>query len=116
MFAAGRAPDAFVFANGVNGIEFDDSPSSSVLNSDVRNNGQHGVSLDNSSGMYLSANLIQGNTEDGLRLQNCDNGAIRYNQADNNGSCSANQDAASTGNSWMGNTLQNWCGAVPNPH
>lgn len=111
-----RIQYALVFANGVNGIEFDDSPNSSVLNSDVRNNGQHGVSLDDSSGIYVSANVIQGNTEDGLRLQDCDNGTIRYNQADNNGSCNANQDAASTGNSWTGNTLQNWCDTVPNAH
>jgi parallel beta-helix repeat protein len=111
-----RIQYGFVFANGVNGIEFDDSPSSSVLNNEVLNNGQHGVSLDNSSGIYISANVIQGNVEDGLRLQNCDTGTLRYNQVDNNGVCNADQDAASTGNSWTGNTLQNWCGTVPNPH
>ena len=111
-----RIQYAFVFANGVNGIEFDDSPNSSVLNSEVQNNGQHGVSLDNSAGIYISANVIQGNVEDGLRLQNCDLGTIRNNQVDNNGSCNANQDAASTGNSWTGNTLQTWCDTVPNSH
>lgn len=111
-----RIQYGFVFANGVNGIEFDDSPGSSVLNNEVLNNGQHGVSLDVSSAIYISANVIQGNVENGLRLQNCDNGTIRYNQVDNNGVCNANQDAASVGNTWTGNTLQNWCGTVPNPH
>lgn len=111
-----RIQYAFVFANGVNGIEFDDSPGAGVLNSEVLNNGQHGISLDNSSAVYISANLIQGSIQNGLRLQNCDSGTIRYNQVDNNGTCNANQDAASTGNTWTGNTLQNWCGTVPNPH
>lgn len=111
-----RIQYAFVFANGVNGIEFDDSPGAGVLNSEVQNNGQHGVSLDNSSAVYISANLIQGSIQNGLRLQNCDSGTIRYNQVDNNGACNANQDAASSGNTWTGNTLQNWCGTVPNPH
>lgn len=111
-----RIQYGFVFANGVNGIEFDDSPGSSVLNTEVLNNGQHGVSLDNSSGIYISANEIHGNVENGLRLQNCDNGTVRYNLVDNNGTCNANQDAASSSNTWTGNTLQNWCGTVPNPH
>ena len=111
-----RIQYGFVFANGVNGIEFDDSPGSSVLNTEVLNNGQHGVSLDVSSGIYISANEIHGNVENGLRLQDCDNGTIRYNLVDNNGTCNANQDAASSGNTWTGNTLQNWCGTVPNPH
>lgn len=87
-----------------------------MLNTEVLNNGQHGVSLDNSSAIYISANEIHGNVENGLRLQNCDNGTVRYNLVDNNGTCNANQDAASSGNTWTGNTLQNWCGTVPNPH
>jgi parallel beta-helix repeat protein len=111
-----RIQYSVAYANGINGIEFDGSPNSSVLNSEVQYNGQHGVSLDNSSGIYISANVIQGNTDDGLRLQNCDNGTILNNQVDNNGGCSAYQDAASTGNNWTGNTLQDWCGTVPNPH
>lgn len=107
---------AFVYANGVNGIEFDDSPNSRVLNTEAQANGKHGISFDNSTGIYISRNLIHGNVENGVRLQNCDFGTIRYNQVDNNGSCNANQDVASTGNSWTGNTLQNWCGTVPTPH
>ncbi|MBL8298092.1 MAG: right-handed parallel beta-helix repeat-containing protein [Rhodanobacteraceae bacterium] len=111
-----RIQYGFVFANGVNGIEFDFSPGSAVLNSEVLNNGQHGVSLDDGTGAYISSNLIRSNMEDGLRLQNSDNGTLRYNQVDYNGACNANQDAASTGNTWTGNTLQGWCGTVPNPH
>lgn len=107
---------ATVFASGVNGIEFDFSPDSSVLDSDVQNSGQHGVSLDDGSGFRVSGNVIRGNVEDGLRLQDADNGTISSNQADNNGGCSANQDAASTGNSWTFNTLDNWCGTVPKSH
>lgn len=111
-----RIQFASAFVNGVNGIEFDDSPGSSVLNSEVLFSGKHGVSLDNSSGIRISANTIQGNTQDGLRLQNCDNGTIRNNLSDGNGPCNANQDNASTGNIWSGNTLQTWCDTVPNSH
>lgn len=116
---------AVVLANGVNGIEFDGAPRGKVGSSSVRFNGQHGISLDPSStnvttfpcsAFLLSMNLVGGNTEDGIRLQNCDTGFVRNNTAQSNGVCNARQDAASTGNTWTGNSLQNWCGTVPNPH
>ena len=115
---------AQVLDNGVNGIEFDGGPHASVGSSTIRYNGQHGLSLDPGtnavtypcSAFSVSSNDLQFNIEDGIRLQNCDNGFVRNNVAQYNGSCNANQDGASTGNTWTGNVLQNWCGTVPNPH
>lgn len=116
---------AQVLDNGVNGIEFDGAPNARVGSSTIRLNGQHGLSLDPSatdivsfpcSGFSLSMNLVEANTEDGIRLQGCDNGFIRNNTAQFNGGCNADQDSASTGNTWTGNILQTWCGTVPNPH
>jgi len=116
---------AQVLDNGVNGIEFDGGPNASVGSSTIKYNGKHGLSLDPGSNAVtypcsafsVSSNDVQSNIQDGIRLQNCDNGFIRNNLSQYNGSsCSANQDAASTGNTWTGNILQNWCGTVPNPH
>jgi hypothetical protein len=59
---------------------------------------------------------VESNDEDGIRLQNCDNGFVRNNTSQFNGDCNADQDGASTGNTWTGNILQDWCGTVPNPH
>jgi len=116
---------AQVLDNGVNGIEFDGAPHASVGSSTIRFNGQHGLSLDPSgtnvatypcSAFSISSNFVEFNTDNGIRLQNCDSGFVRNNTAQGNGGCNANQDAASTGNTWTGNILQTWCGTVPNPH
>ncbi len=116
---------AQILDNGANGIELDGGPNASVGSSTIRYNGQHGLSLDPSgtnvatfpcSAFSISSNFVEFNTEEGIRLQNCDNGFIRNNTAQYNGGCNANQDGASTGNTWTGNLLQTWCGTVPNPH
>ncbi|HKO52114.1 MAG TPA: right-handed parallel beta-helix repeat-containing protein [Polyangiaceae bacterium] len=115
---------AQVLDNGVNGIEFDGGPNATVGSSTIRYNGQHGLSLDPGTNVAthpcspfsISSNFVEFNNEDGIRLQNCDNGFIRNNTAQGNGICNANQNASSTGNTWTGNLLQNWCGTVPNPH
>lgn len=116
---------AQVLFNGVNGIEFDGAPHAKVGSSTIRYNGQHGLSLDPSgtdvvtfpcSAFSVSSNFVESNIEDGIRLQNCDSGFIRNNSVVSNGGCNADQDSASTSNTWTGNILQNWCGTVPNPH
>ena len=108
---------AQVLDNAVNGIEFDNSDLATVGSSTVRLNGQHGISLDDSDLFSISSNLVESNTEDGIRLvQNDDDGFIRNNTSQYNGSCSANQDSTSTGNTWTGNLLQTWCDTVPDVH
>jgi parallel beta-helix repeat protein len=116
---------AQILDNGVNGIEFDGGPHASVGSSTIRFNGQHGLSLDPSgtnvvafpcSAFSVSSNLVEFNADDGIRLQGCDSGFLRNNTAQFNGGCNADQDGASTGNTWTGNILQSWCGTVPNPH
>jgi parallel beta-helix repeat protein len=115
---------AQVLDNGVNGIEFDGGPHATVGSSTIRNNGQHGLSLDPSgtdvvnfpcSAFSISSNFVEFNLEDGIRVQDCDGGSILNNTAQFNGGCNADQDGAPT-NTWTGNTLQSWCGTVPNPH
>jgi parallel beta-helix repeat protein len=116
---------AQILDNGVNGIELDGGPHATVGSSTIRYNGQHGLSLDPSgtnavtfpcSAFSISSNVVEFNSEDGIRLQDCDSGFIRNNTAQFNGGCDADQDGFSTGNSWTGNILQNWCPGVPNPH